>query len=119
MKEQALWKRLLYIVGIVALIIGAIDPLEGSVLICGGAILISVAVLAAHDRHRYVFLGASIAIIIGTAMLFYMSSLGGIGKGTPYSMWWALVFLPLPLGWLMMIVLLIVRAFRRWKHKKS
>jgi hypothetical protein len=118
MKTQALWKRLLFIIGIVALIIGAIDPLEGSVLICGGAVLISVAVLAAHDRHRYLFLAATISILIGTAMLFYMSSLGGIGKGTSYSMWWALVFLPLPLGWLMIVVLLIIRAFRSRKRNK-
>jgi hypothetical protein len=41
MKQKTSWKRVIYIIGVVALIIGAIDPTEGSLLIAPGSLLIS------------------------------------------------------------------------------
>ena len=44
MKEKAKWTRIIYIIGVIALIIGAIDPLEGSVIIIVPPFTVPVAV---------------------------------------------------------------------------
>jgi len=103
------WPRVIYIIGIVALIIGVIDPLEGSIVIAAGSVLITLATYLTHDRHRKLFLLSMILIAIGVSFLFYLSSLGGFGGDSKLSWWWGLLILPYPIGWIMAIVLLIVR----------
>ena len=103
------WTRVIYITGVVALIIGVIDPLEGSIIIAAGSVLIALATYLTHDRHRKLFLLSTILIAIGVSFMFYLSSLGGFGNGSKLSWWWGLLILPYPIGWIMAIVLLIVR----------
>ena len=43
MKNKAKWTRIIYIIGVIALIIGAIDPLEGSVVIIAGSALLALS----------------------------------------------------------------------------
>ena len=42
MKAKPIRKRILYITGVVALIVGAIDPLEGSVILTDGSALVTL-----------------------------------------------------------------------------
>ncbi len=44
---------------------------------------------------------AVILIAVGVAALFGLSAVGGIGGRSGHSMWWGLLILPYPLGWLM------------------
>lgn len=111
------WTRVIYITGVVALIIGLIDPLEGSIVIAAGSVLIALATWLAHDRHRKLFLLSTILIAIGVAFMFYLSSLGGFGGSSKLSWWWGLLVLPYPIGWIMAIVLLIVRLTTGQKLK--
>ena len=103
------WTRVIYITGVVALIIGLIDPLEGSIVIAAGSVLIALATYLTHDRHRKLFLLSTILIAIGVSFMFYLSSRGGFGGSSKLSWWWGLLVLPYPIGWIMAIVLLIVR----------
>jgi len=103
------WTRVIYIIGVVALIIGVIDPLEGSIVIAAGSLFIALATYLTQDRHRKLFLLSMILIAIGVSFMFYLSSLGGFGNGSELSWWWGLLILPYPAGWIMAIVLLIVR----------
>lgn len=109
MKDKTKWIRIIYIIGVVSLIAGAIDPLEGSVLIVAGSSLIALSTYFLHDRHRKFFLAALLAIVIGVIALFYLSSLGGFGGNSALSWWWGTLILPYPLGWLASIVMLVVR----------
>jgi hypothetical protein len=111
------WTRVIYITGVVALIIGLIDPLEGSIVIAAGSLLIALATYLTHDRHRKLFLLSTILIAIGVSFLFYLSSLGGFGGSSKLSWWWGLLILPYPVGWIMAIVLLIVRLTKGQKLK--
>ncbi|MBB3185925.1 hypothetical protein [Microbacter margulisiae] len=40
MKTSEKWRRILFVVGIIALFFGAVDPLEGSVVIVAGSLFI-------------------------------------------------------------------------------
>jgi len=117
MKEKINWIRIIYITGVIALIIGAIDPLEGSVVIAAGILLLTLATFLARDRHWKIFLLSLILIAIGVFFLFYFSSLGGFGGTSTLSWWWGTLILPYPIGWLVAIVFLIIRVIKKPKQK--
>jgi hypothetical protein len=105
------------ICGISLLILGALDPLEGSVLIAAGSLMV---LLEARISQRYGYrlvLLATLMVLLGVAYLFWVSSLGGIGGNTGRSYWWALGIAPYPIGWLMLVGWLLYGAFRRTRAK--
>ena len=112
MKEKISWTRIIYIIGIIALIIGALDPMEGSVVIVAGSAAIAFSTYMSKDKHFSMFLSTTIMIIFGVSSLFYLSALGGFGGTARLSQWWGILILPYPIGWLINIILLIIR----WKH---
>ncbi|MBN1336183.1 MAG: hypothetical protein JXB39_09495 [Deltaproteobacteria bacterium] len=104
MVRRRRWSRILVIVGLVALILGAIDPLEGSLVVLLGAALVTLGAFMAGSRHRR-FLAWSLALLaLGIGTMFGLSAIGGIGGSTGRSSWWGLVLLPYPVGWIMMLV---------------
>jgi uncharacterized membrane protein len=107
----------MYYAGVTAMIIGILDFMEGSVVIAAGSLLITIATFLTHDRYRKLFLLSTILIAIGVFLLFYLSSLGGFGGDSALSWWYGLFVLPYPIGWLMAIVLLIVRLSKRDRTK--
>ena len=109
------WIRITYIIGIIALLAGAIDPLEGSVFIVGGSALIALSTNLTHDRQRKIYLATSVMITIGVCFMFYFSSLGGFGGASTLSWWWCLLILPYPIGWLITVILLIIKAIKKIK----
>lgn len=115
MKDKAKWARIIYVIGIIALIIGAIDPLDGSVLIMAGSALLALSAYVTTDRHSKIFTASLLLIVFGVAFLFYFTSLGGFGGDSKLSWWWGLLILPFPIGWLMIITVLISRAFKNKK----
>ena len=117
MKDKSKWTRIIYIIGVVAIIIGALDPLEGSVLIIVGSALLASSAYITSDRHSKIFTVSLIMIVIGVAFLFYFSSLGGFGGTSTLSWWWGLFILPFPIGWLTIIIVLIKREIENKKLK--
>lgn len=107
------WTRVSFKVGVVALILGAIDPLEGSVLIVAGSTLLALATWLSRDRHWKIFLASFIMIAVGVLAMFYLSSLGGFGGQSTLSWWWGTLILPYPLAWIATIILLISRAVKK------
>jgi hypothetical protein len=113
MEKNKKWTRVVWIIGIVALIIGSIDPLEGSVVIAAGSGLMALAAFYKDDRHWKIFLATFIMIVIGVVLLFAISSFGGFGGNSSLSWWWGLLIVPYPVGWLTNIILLIIRAVKK------
>lgn len=113
MKVSSKWVRILFITGIGGLILGAVDPLEGSLLIAPASVVLAFAAWAGSDSQRKLFLWAAVLIIIGVAALFYLSSLGGFGGESDLSWWWGMFILPYPVGWFLAIGALVFRAFRK------
>jgi hypothetical protein len=74
--------RLLVIVGMVLMVAGALDPLEGSVVIVLGSALAAAGAFFAR-AHRYrLQLTAFVLIAVGVAAMFGLSALGGVGGST-------------------------------------
>lgn len=111
------WLQLAHYASVVALVIGVLDPLEGSLIIVAGSIVLAIIVHLKHDFQRKLFLAAAIMIVIGVFFLFYFSSLGGFGGSSALSWWWMALIVPYPVGWLMIITLLIWRSIRMRRKK--
>lgn len=104
MNKRKLWSRILYIIGLIAMIIGAVDPLEGSLIILPGSGLVALGAALFKSRHRTFVYCAFGLTAIGVAALFVISSFGGVGGETGRSNWWLLTCLPYPVGWIMSLV---------------
>jgi hypothetical protein len=115
MNASTMWSRVLVIIGVVGMLIGAVDPLEGSVVILVSAGLVALGAYLAKSRHRGLLLWAFALVAAGVAALFVLSWFGGVGGPGGHSKWWAVVLLPYPAGWVMGLVgavLALVESFR-------
>jgi hypothetical protein len=117
MKKIENWPRIIFIAGVIALIIGAIDPLEGSLIIALGSLLLAISTHISSDRHREQFRLFAWMICIGVGAIWYVSSLGGYDPKNEW--WWWVAIAPYPLGWIATIVLLLVRKFSKAKQPVS
>ena len=107
------WLRIGFIGAIVLFLLGSIDPLEGSGLIALGGILMAVVTHLYGDPHRKYYRLAAILLVVGVALLWIFSYLGGFGGDSGLAWGWAWLMLPYPAGWLMVLVLLLIRLFGR------
>ncbi len=105
--------RVIYIAGVVGIILGALDPLEGSILIAVGSVLLALSTWLKHDEQRITFLITSMMVVFGVSFLFILSSLGGFGKDAPLSWGWSILIAPYPLGWLTIILFLMYRLIKK------
>ncbi|MBP1673047.1 MAG: hypothetical protein H6Q25_862 [Bacteroidetes bacterium] len=108
--SKELFLKIVFIFGTVAFLIGVIDPLEGSIVICFGAILITIASYFRKETFFKWFLVSTLLILTGVIALFVVSSFGGLGKDA-LSPWWGLVIIPYPIGWFFGVVLLVKKLF--------
>ncbi len=101
MTAREKWIQVLSIAGGLAVLIGGIDPLEGSILVLTGTALLAAAAMVAPcepevRKTRGLNLGLALA---GFAAIWGMTALGGVGGATGRSFSWALLGLPLMAGW--------------------
>ena len=99
MNRRMLAATVLVVVGSAAILIGALDPLEGVFIIFPGSGMIALGAYLAQTRHRRFVYWAFLLIAVGFAALVIVSALGGLR-----SPWWGLFILPYPIGWMMDIV---------------
>jgi len=119
MNSRMLWSRILKVVGSIAMLLGTLDPLEGSVLILPGSALVALGVYLTGKDHRTVlyWTWAFILIAVGVAAMFALSAVGGIGGRSGHSMWWGVLILPYPVGWLMALAGGVAGLVRHFKAK--
>jgi hypothetical protein len=106
------WSRILVTVGLIAMLIGALDPLEGSLVILPGTTLVALGAMIAKSGHRRLVYWALTLVATGVGVLWGMSSIGGFGGDTGRPMWWAAILLPYPVGF----ILAVVGAFRQLRE---
>ncbi len=116
MDKRKLWSRILCIIGIIAMTIGAVDPLEGSLIILPGSGLVAFSAFLGKSRHRKFVYWAFALTVIGMAAGLIVSMFGGVGGNTGRSYWWLLMALPYPVGWIMSLVG-VVRVLIESFHK--
>jgi hypothetical protein len=103
MNARKLSSRILFAVGGLAMLFGTVDPLEGSLLILPGSGLVALGMFLGGKERRTVayWVWAFGLIAVGVGALFALSAVGGIGGRSGHSMWWGILILPYPVGWLM------------------
>ncbi len=119
MNSRMLWSRILKVGGGIAMLVGTLDPMEGSLLILPGSGLVALGMyLGGKDRKTVLYwTWAFILIAVGVGALFGLSSVGGIGGKSGHSMWWGVSILPYPVGWLMALLGAVISALRFFKAK--
>jgi hypothetical protein len=85
------------------MLLGAIEPMEGSLLILPGSGMVALGSYLGQDDHRTFRVWAFILIVFGVAALWGLSRAGGIGGDSGHSMWWGVLILPYLIGWSMNI----------------
>jgi hypothetical protein len=86
------------------MVIGALDPLEGSLVILPGIGLVALGALLGNSRYRTLLLWSFVLVAVGVGALSGLSALGGFGGNSGRSNWWALAILPYPVGWIMGLI---------------
>ena len=107
MKTTFLWSRILFPLGLAAVLVGSLDPLEGSLLILPGTGLLALDAYLIRTRHVRLSIWAFALVAVGVAAMWVLSSFGGLrmGGGTQgLAPWWGLLILPYPAGWVAAIV---------------
>ena len=118
--SRRFWARLTVAVGGLAMLVGALDPLEGSLVILPGCGLVTLGTFLGQceRRERLDWVVILLLVAVGVAVLFGLSALGGFGGNSGRSMWWGLLLLPYPVGWVMGIASLIVRLVRWFRSRR-
>ena len=114
-----LWSRILKVVGGVAMLLGTLDPMEGSLVILPGSGLVALGMYLGGKNRKTVLYWTWVFILIavGVGALFVQNAVGGIGGNSGHSMWWAVLMLPYPLGWLMALLGAVISSLRFFKAK--
>jgi len=99
------WPRVLITAGYIAMLVGAIDPMEGSLLILpgGGLVALGAFVGQVEKQLRLYRLWTFLLITFGVAALWGLSFAGGFGGPSGLSIWWGILILPYLIGWSMSI----------------
>lgn len=95
------WARWCAYGGLALMLLGLVDPLEGSLLVAPGSGLVAASALLTRSVLRRRLFIAFGLVVTGVAILWIMSAFGGVGGSTGRSMWWLLLVLPYPVGALM------------------
>jgi hypothetical protein len=103
--HRNVWPRAIVIIGNIAMLLGALDPLEGSVAILIGSAFVALGTFLDQnpDQHRFCGYRSLVLVLIATGVgaMWTLSDFGGIGGGSGHSMWWGLLILPYLVGWSM------------------
>jgi len=100
---SSLLPRVLVVLGDLGMLVGAIDPMEGSAVILPGCGLVALGTYLERGERRLITYRVLVFILVavGVGALWALSSLGGFGGGSGHSMWWGMLILPYLIGWSM------------------
>ncbi len=119
MNSRVFWSRILKVVGGIAMMLGTLDPMEGSLLILPGSGMVALGMyLGGRDRRTVLYwTWVFILIAFGVGALFALDAIGGIGGKSGHSMWWGVLMLPYPIGWLLALLGAVISSLRFFKAK--
>ena len=90
--------RTLVMIGLVLMLVGGLDPLEGSLAILVGSGLAALGAYLGHSPRRAVLAAAMVLVALGIAGMIVLSLLGGIGGRSELSPWWGILLVPYVAG---------------------
>ena len=90
--------RTLVLVGLVLMLVGGLDPLEGSLAILVGSGIAALGAYLGHSPRRSILTAATSLVALGMAGMILLSLLGGIGGRSELSPWWGILLVPYVAG---------------------
>jgi hypothetical protein len=114
MNARQFFAQILVIVGLAALLLGALDPLEGCIVILAGSALVYIGARLRKSRYHLLLGAALVLVLLGVAAMFVLGRLGGVGGRSQHSIWWLLLILPYPIGWLMALAGTVALVGKGW-----
>jgi hypothetical protein len=99
------WAKGLIGVGSVCILVGSLDPMEGSLLILPGTGLVAWGTYVGHLDQKICRDWALIFLLcaVGVGELWELSAFGGFGGDSGHSMWWGVLILPYVAGWILAV----------------
>jgi hypothetical protein len=91
----------LIVIGLLLLLVGVLDPMEGSLAILTGTGVIALGAYLSDSAYWRSLTWAFGLVSVGAAGLFVVSALGGVGGDSGQLWWWGLLLLPYAVGWIM------------------
>lgn len=118
MNARKLCSRILIPVGGIAMLVGAADPMEGSLVILPGSGLVTLGTYLGNSGRGLLieWIWIFVLITIGVGAFW---GIGMIGGGSESSMRWAWLVLPYPIGWVLGISSLAFRLVRSVRHRNA
>ena len=95
------WPLRLVLIGLAGMVIGLLDPLEGSPLVALASGLIALGAHLEGSRLRRPAAVAFGLVLVGVGAMWVLTPIGGVGGSTGHSMWWAAWVSPYPAGWIL------------------
>jgi len=90
------------------------------VILSGSGIVTLGTFLSNSARGSIIYwISIFLLIAVGVGALFVLSAFGGIGGTSGHSMWWGVLILPYPVGWVMGIVSLLFKFIRSVQHRHA
>ena len=85
------------------MLVGALDPMEGSLVILPGSGLVALGTFLGQNERRLIAyrVWVFILIAIGVGAFWGLNRVGGFGGNSGRSMWWGVLILPYLIGWSM------------------
>lgn len=117
MNARRFCSQVLVVVGLVAMLAGAFDPLEGSLLALAGSGLAALGALLGKNPQRRLLGVAFVLLAAGVGALFGLSAVGGVGGRSGHSMWWLLTVVPYPVGWMMELGGVLALVGKGWHRR--
>jgi phosphotransferase system glucose/maltose/N-acetylglucosamine-specific IIC component len=111
--------QILVIVGFALMLVGVIDPLEGSVVIVAGIGLAAIGALVGGSRYLNLFTLAVNLGAFGVGAMIVLSLMGGVGGNSGRSAWWLLLVVPYPVGYALGLIVGIGALAESWRHRTS
>jgi hypothetical protein len=91
-------------IGLIGLVVGVIDPLEGSVVILVASGLVALGTHRMRSPHRLLGAWGFVLVFLGFAAIWTITAFGGVGGSTGHSAWWAILVAPYVVGWALGVV---------------
>jgi hypothetical protein len=104
MIARILKSRIVLMTGLILILLGIFDPLEGAVVILIGIGLAALNAGVNQYMNRKILYWALGLAVMGFGAMVVLSMFGGIGGKSGRSMWWGVLILPYPVGWIMGLV---------------
>ena len=118
MDARKLWSRILIPIGGIAMLVGAADPMEGSLVILPGSGLVTLGTYLANSGRGLLIEWILIFVLIAIGVGAFWG-IGMIGGGSERSMRWAWAVLPYPIGWVLGITSLAFRMVRSVRDRHA